>query len=399
MFIILLSFVYVSIAFAVKHPILLVPGFGGSQLEQKETAPTILAKYEFCCSTQFDWTRTWVVVTQIVPYAWECFAQRVSRNFINDTWYDKPNVFTRNIEGLDAIGYLDPSNFITRRETIYFANLISALQSFGYNNSNLMAAPYDWRLLPFEQKELFDFMKTSIEKMIIVSGGSGGGSGGRAIVITHSMGGPYFHYFLTNIVDNAWKNKYIEKWISVASPFIGSPKGIQAVLSGYNFGIPIVTNAEGLEIGPYIGASYYLMPRESDKWQNVVTTKKGLSFNSSQLASLLNYANVTMGPDKFKVSTRDWTNRVPNVNVVLVSGVNISTDYAYVYDETSFSSGPVTVKYGSGDGTVPEISAFYPVNSGWNITEIKKFNGLDHVGILANGKFIDWCLQEINVNL
>ena len=367
----------------------MVPGFGGSQIEQKETGPTILEKHEFCCSTHFDWTRTWLVLTDIVPYAWECFAERVSRNFINNTWNDKQNLFTRNVEGLDSIAYLDSSNFITRRETIYFANLVSALKDFGYNDSTLAAAPYDWRLLPFEQKELFDFMKTTIEKLVIDSGGA------RAIIATHSMGGPYFHYFLTNLVDEKWKQKYVEKWIAVAGPFIGSAKGIQAVLSGYNFGIAIVTNAEGLEVGPYIGTSYYLMPREDDQWEEVVTTKKGRKFNSSQISELLSYANVSLGSEKFKASTTLWSNKNPNVNVVLVSGVNISTDYAYVYDDDSFSSGPLSVKQGSGDGTVAEISSFSPIGFSWTIIGQKKFNGLDHVGILASPEFINWFLQEI----
>ena len=378
---------FIGCAFAI-NPILLVPGFGGSQLEQKETSPTILEKYAFCCSTEFDWTRTWVLLTQIVPYAWECFAERVNRNFVDGVWLDKPNVFTRNVDGLDAIGYLDPSNFLTRRETIYFANLISSLQSIGYNESNLMAAPYDWRLLPSEQKNLFNLMKNGIEKMA-------SNEESRVIIATHSMGGPYLHYFLANIVDEKWIAKYVEKWIAISGPFIGSPKSIQSVLSGYNFGIPIVTNAEGLEIAPYIGTSYYLMPRVNEQWSTLVRTKKGLLFNSSQISDLLEYANVTLGSQKFKVSTNDWSAKVPNVNVILVSGVNISTDYAYTYDESSFTSGPISVKYASGDGTVPQISAFYPAKAGWNVTVTKMFDGLDHVGILANGDFIDWFLQII----
>ena len=376
-----------SCVFATNPPILLVPGFGGSQLEQKETSPTILNKYEFCCSTEFDWTRTWVLISQIVPYAWECFAERVNRNFVAGRWFDKPNVFTRNVDGLEGIGYLDPSNFLTRRETVYFGNLISSLQNVGYNESNLMAAPYDWRLLPSEQKTLFSYMKMAIEKMVSMNGGE------RAIIATHSMGGPYLHYFLVNVVNDKWIQKYVDKWMAIAGPFIGSPKGIQSVLSGYNFGIPIVTNAEGLEIGPHIGTSYYLMPRANEDWNNVVTTKKGMVFNSSQLSELLDYANVTMGSSKFKASTQDWSSMIPNVNIILVSGVNVTTDYAYTYDDLSFTSGPISVKYGSGDGTVPQISSFYPVKAGWNVTVTKMFNGLDHVGILANSDFIDWFLQ------
>lgn len=373
------------------QPILLVPGFGGSQLEQKEMSPTILDKYQFCCSTQFDWTRTWVVLSDIIPYAWECFAERVSRNFINNTWYDKPNVFTRNIQGLNAIGYLDPSNFITRRETIYFANLVSALQHIGYNSTNLSGSPYDWRLIPSEQLEYFNTVKESVEKMSAMSAGE------RVIITTHSMGGAYIHYFLTRIVDKNWKAKYVEKWISVASPFIGSPKGILAVVSGYNFGIPIVTSAEGLQVGPHIGASYYLMPREATEWQNLVTTTKGLTFNSSQTSELLSYAKVQLGAEKFSISTNEWSTQDPGVKMSLVSGVNVNTDYGYVYDDDAFTRGPVSVKLGSGDGTVPEISSFYPLKLGWNISTVKKFNGLDHVGILSNNQFITWFLSEINI--
>ena len=44
----------------------------------------------------------------------------------------------------------------------------------------------------------------------------------KVTLVTHSMGGKLTLYLFNHIVDQAWKNKYIDKWIGFAPAFLGS---------------------------------------------------------------------------------------------------------------------------------------------------------------------------------
>ena len=89
-------------------PVVLVPGIGGTQVEQR----FVNAKGpHFFCSTNQDWSRVWLKLSNLVPKVWDCFAARIARSWNGSAWLDQPGVMTRPGQGLDAIAYLDPADF------------------------------------------------------------------------------------------------------------------------------------------------------------------------------------------------------------------------------------------------------------------------------------------------
>lgn len=96
------------------HPIVIVPGTGGSQLEAKLTdeynSSSALCKR---WSWERDWFRIWFDVSVLVAPLTECFAERVSLVYDphTDEFHNAPGVETRvpYFGTTKGMQYLDPS--------------------------------------------------------------------------------------------------------------------------------------------------------------------------------------------------------------------------------------------------------------------------------------------------
>ncbi|CDI74754.1 1-O-acylceramide synthase, putative [Eimeria praecox] len=71
-------------------------------------------------------------------------------------------------------------------------------------------------------------LKSEIETRVEAMGGA------KADVLVHSLGSIVFNYFLNKVVDQQWKDKYINSYTLVAPATGGSFKAIKAILTGYN---------------------------------------------------------------------------------------------------------------------------------------------------------------------
>ena len=296
---------------------------------------------------------------------------------------------TRPAQGLDAIDYVDPTNFFTRRESVYFAAVTQALVSQGYDNSTLKAVPYDWRMHPSENPTFVADFQSAVEDAVAAAGGR------PALIVAHSMGNPMTHYFLQQM-SSSWKQAHVEAWLAACGPFDGAAVAVKAMLSGYDFGISILTNKEGLEIGPYLGGTFYLLPRSDSLWGTVVQTLQGKNFTASQLPSLLSLSGVQDAEAKYASAAADWSTADPRVPVWLVAGSLLATETGFQYDDSSFTYGPLKTTYGSGDGTVPLMSALLPNTTlGWNVQKTQIFPKVAHVDMLADSNFLTWLTGQL----
>lgn len=60
-------------------------------------------------------------------------------------------------------------------------------------------------------------------------------SGEKVVIVTHSMGGNLMYYFFQWVQEHRspkWVDQHVLSLVSIASPFLGTPKGISALLSG-----------------------------------------------------------------------------------------------------------------------------------------------------------------------
>ena len=150
------------------HPVILLPGDGGSRIQAKLDDPS---KDPFLCTkVTNDFYDLWVNVEQL-SLGIECWKQNMALVYdpVTRTTSDIEGVTTR-IPGTPPAGttvdieWLDPSD-IWKDATVYYANMVEKLtSSLGYKTGvNLLGAPYDWRRAANEQEQYFIELKNLIQ--------------------------------------------------------------------------------------------------------------------------------------------------------------------------------------------------------------------------------------------
>lgn len=129
---------------------------------------------------------------------------------------DAPGIKVRAIPGLEGVDYLAPGA-ITSHISYVFGPVIKVLEEKGYNSengsTNLMAAPYDWRLAPctMEERDKY-FTKTMacIEELYASNDST------PVVLLCHSLGCKVAHYLLNFALDSrgqSWIDKYVHTYM------------------------------------------------------------------------------------------------------------------------------------------------------------------------------------------
>jgi lysophospholipase-3 len=244
-------------------PVVIIPGDGGSQLEaklDKPSRPSVLCDKKanwYCkhlarahtalicpthppmhCShlshaTHHRYT-LWLSVTALLPGAIECWCDNIKLDWNNETeTYSNTVGVTTRTPGFGtttSIESLDPQ---LKSKSKYFGPVVEALVSAGLTrNSSLRGAPYDFRYGPKsdEGKAYLGRLKALIEETYALN------SNEKVALISHSMGCIYALYFLAGQTQ-AWKDKFIAKWLPTSGAFSGSASEIKLFASGDSEGI------------------------------------------------------------------------------------------------------------------------------------------------------------------
>ena len=68
------------------------------------------------------------------------------------------------------------------------------------------------------------------------------------MLIAHSMGNPVTLYWLNNLVNQAWKDKYVKSFVSLAAVWGGAAKTVRLMVSGDNIDVIVVSP---IRVRPY----------------------------------------------------------------------------------------------------------------------------------------------------
>ena len=217
-----------------------------------------------------------------------------------------PGVEVRPLDdGIEATRCLDSSNSWTCQTTSYFKNLLSHVtksiepvqrmfdfeseSAHGYAPSpgkaapkecpryvlrkNIDVTPFDFRLGGYELYHsmegkgdgeyggFFEKLKNRIERLYAENGNE------KVAMVTHSLGGPLTLAFLNTYVDAEWKETHVKKVITIAAPFGGAIKALQATLLGESesFLIPNWTTQSMLSSWPGIYMVFPTTPSPKEK--------------------------------------------------------------------------------------------------------------------------------------
>lgn len=394
-------FSFVKADNAVGHPIAVVPGIIGTALHgeanniPKEYLPT------FCPRNHKEFS-IWVNLG--FDFNIKCFRHYMEMHYnsTTNTWGNTPGVtITVPQEGtMHAVDIIDGE---TTGLIEYFHPLIKALEARGFQDGvNMSACGYDWRHLP--TPEWANKCRGYIERMVK-------SSGKKAILIGHSMGGP-FSYYVLKTAPEGWVSKYIHKYVTAAPAWMGAPRALDALFTGLGDRLPSVLGDLFAPLSRSIPGVWFLFPWDA-AFNGIPAVKTpGNTYSYKDVPKILNISGLQDTQRKYdsareifaKFNNYEW---MPEVPVISVYGVGRATMMTLIFkDELKQHAPEEDWKHPSdynkaaGDGTVPDISAGFVTNN-WmkkypdrNIT-IVKTDDTTHQKIVMEEPFIGIIVNEV----
>ncbi|PSN37787.1 Group XV phospholipase A2 [Blattella germanica] len=355
-------------------PVILVPGDGGSQVEAKLNKTQVV---HTICEKKTDYFfNIWMNLELLVPVVIDCWIDNMK------LVYDNVSRTTSNTEGVETripgfgdsstVELLDPSGAYPGA---YFKYIAKFLLDLGYErNVSLRGAPYDFRKAPNENGDYFVQLKALVEETYSLNDNT------PVIIMAHSMGAPMSLLFLQS-QSKSWKDKYVNKFITLAGAWGGSVKAMKVFLLGDNLGTmalrPSVMKEEQIT-NPSLA---WLMP------SNLFWTKDDI---------------LVQTPDKnYTVNDFQQFFHAPDVELHCLYGFGIDTLERLSYSAGKFPDGTPTYINGDGDGTVNKRSLEGCLK--WQGKQEKKvyhqsFSKTDHMGILGDKRVFDYLQQVLREN-
>ncbi|VVB12094.1 unnamed protein product [Arabis nemorensis] len=372
---------------ATCHPLILVPGSGGNQLEarlDKDYKPS-----SFWCKRSGGWFRLWFDPTVLLSPFTKCFNERMMLYYDADLddYQNAPGVHTRvpHFGSTKSLLYLDP---LLRGVTSYMAPLVKALEKdCGYvNDQTLLGAPYDFRYglagpgHPSRVASQFlQDLKHLVEKT------SRENKGKPVILISHSLGGLFVLHFL-NRNSPSWRSKYIKHFVSLATPWGGTVEQMKTFASGNTLGVPFVNP---LLVRPQQRSSesnQWLLPSPNvfrDKAKPLVVTPR-VNYTAYEMDRFLEDIGFSQGVVPYNTRVLPLTEELvdPGVPITCIYGKGVDTPEVLVYGEGGFDEQP-NIKYGDGDGTV-NLASLGALNHKVESLKTIEIDGVSHTSILKD---------------
>ncbi|GAB4852378.1 hypothetical protein Ancab_016570 [Ancistrocladus abbreviatus] len=414
---IMLAAINICKASSSLHPVILVPGNGGNQLEARLTSDykpsSLLCKrwrhrdYDHSNQKEDGWYRIWFDPSVLLAPFTKCFAERMMLYYdpVSDDYYNAPGVETRvpQFGSTQSLLYLDPH---LKHITSYMAPLVETLKEVGYvEGETLYGAPYDFRYGLAEEghpchvgsKYLQD-LKHLIEQASVSNGGK------PVIVLSHSLGGLFV---LQLLIRNplSWRIKYVKHFITLSTPWGGTVQEMLTFASGYTLGVPLVEPLLVRQEQRSSESNLWLMPspKSFGRTKPLVITPNA-TYTAYDIAEFLKDIGFPEGIRPYKTRTLPLSKqqRAPNVPVTCIIGAGVRTPETLFYGVQGFDEQPDIV-YGDGDGTVNMVS-LVALESQWateknQTLEVIKLQGVSHAGILSDENALDEILRVVcNVN-
>ena len=249
-----------------------------------------------------------------------------------------------------------------------------------YTHTHLYYSPDNYLKVGY-----FDKLKNLIETVYNNSGQQ------RVVLLAHSMGSPTSLYFLTKIVDQAWKDKHIRVYVTMAGVWHGAGKAVKSFTTGDNEDIPLDKDSWGRASQRTYPANAWLLPYPSDTWtqDDIIVVNEKRNYSAWDYKDLFTDMNYTRGWDMFN-EIKNLTGQLPAPNVTMYcfyGNISKTTPIQFVYGPGKFPDQEPTTINGDGDGTVNIKSLMacsrWQGKQYYNVT-LRQFPGVEHVHTIKN---------------
>ena len=203
-----------------------------------------------------------------------------------------------------------------------------------------------------EERGYYTELRKLVEEMYEQNGNT------KVSLLAISMGGPVSHYFLTEIVNQEWKDIYIHSYIPVVAVWSGS-NGLPALITPPAFNIhlifPIQASTEELfKLSRSYASAYWLSPRGSEWKDAILISTPTKNYTVSDYEEFFTDAGYPQGYTQFSEFDVDWP--APNVPTYCFYSLGSPTPLTYVYGDGFPDTLPIQLIYGDGDGVVNQPS-------------------------------------------
>ncbi|KAL5558692.1 hypothetical protein UlMin_034903 [Ulmus minor] len=394
------------------HPLILIPGNGGNQLEARltrdyEASSLVCSRLYPVKKSKDGWFRLWFDVSVLLAPFTKCFAQRMMLYYDKDQddYINAPGVQTRvsHFGSTQSLLYLNPS---LKGITSYMAPLVESLEEIGYErDKTLFGAPYDFRYglaakghpSKVGSKFLQD-LKALIEKASASNGGK------PVILVSHSLGG-LFALQLLNRNPLSWRRHFIKHLVALSAPWGGTVEEMLTFASGYSLGVPLVEPLLVRDEQRSSESNLWLMPNPNifGRRTPLVITPKA-SYSSYDIAQFLNDIGFPEGVYPYETRMLPLMDEIvaPGVPVTCVVGSGVETPETLFYSESGFDEQPEII-YGDGDGTV-NMASLLALENLWGddtnqTLRVIKLPGVSHTSVLKDDDALGEVITEIsNIN-
>lgn len=327
-------------------PVIIVPGDGSNQLYARLDKPSRVRPW---CAQRRPWFRLWLTAASLLnPLDLPCWADNMKLVRSSGVMQNAPGVQTRvqAFGDTSSMEILDPS--LPRRVTAVWDSMVHSLVGAGLvRNVSIRGAPYDFRFSPRTDVGFFP----ALEALIVAT--SEAHNFRPVVVVTHSLGCLEMHAFLASR-SQAWRERYISRWVAIAGPYGGTNSLLRLHASGDNVNLPI-SALEMREQQRTYETNAWMLPQPA-LWSTYgpLARTRERDYNVSDLARFLTDVGSTIGAQLLRdmAPLRANFDAPPRVPVDCVFSTGLPTDERFDWRRTkSFDEQP-EVGLGDGDGTV-----------------------------------------------
>ncbi|XP_010273215.1 PREDICTED: lecithin-cholesterol acyltransferase-like 1 [Nelumbo nucifera] len=398
---------------AALHPLILVPGNGGNQLEARLTgafkSSSLLCYQPFLHHKEedkSDWFRLWFDPKILLSPFTRCFAQQMTLYYDpdKDDYHNGPGVETRVpfFGSTQSLAYLDPN---LKHITSYMANLVKSLEQIGYiDGVNLFGAPYDFRYgLAAEGHPSFVGSRFLHDLKELIENASATNGGKPVIIMSHSLGG----LFVLNLLNRnplSWRRRYVKHFVALSAPWGGTVEEILTFASGYTLRVPFIDPLLVREEQRTSESNLWLLPSPKIFGQmKLLVITQNATYSASDIPRFLEDIGFPQGVQPYKSRILPLIEHeqliAPEVAVTCIIGYGVETPETLFYGSEGFDKQPEVV-YGDGDGTVNMVSLL-AVEAKWADTaeqplKVIRIPGVSHTGILNDIVALEKIITEIS---
>lgn len=207
------------------RPLVMIPSMLGSVLK----ANLKKVKTHWYCPSNSKDKWIWVNDEFVIDPMYKCMLTYMTMSWDKGKQkavdYDGVSMYVPDFGGIGAIKFLDHGIFgkhfipVLDKFVDYFTDHDYIVRD------NLWAAPYDWRINPIGQDDLYANIKALIEEAF-------NKHNQKVALFTYSAGSVVTNEFLTSFVDDEWRQKHIDRIIHLVPSLGGSIQSLSTVLTG-----------------------------------------------------------------------------------------------------------------------------------------------------------------------